>query len=182
MNGTFVECSNLINAPVIPNSVTDMYETFNYCTNLINAPVIPNSVTDMSMTFNYCTNLVNAPVIPNSVTDMSRTFAYCNNLTGDINIESEIITNAINAFANTTANKDVYIPFQNNGVNTATFNAFIEAGYSTTTRVNGVLLKDFNSEDIDLSDYDYTIDADNNVILTNYKGTATDIVTPHLSN
>ena len=70
MDYTFMSCSNLVNAPIIPNSVTNMYSTFSGCSKLINAPVIPNSVTDMYSTFGGCTNLVNAPAIPNSVTYM----------------------------------------------------------------------------------------------------------------
>ena len=39
------DCYNLINAPVIPNSVTDMRETFYECSNLVTVSAIPNSVT-----------------------------------------------------------------------------------------------------------------------------------------
>ena len=78
---TFYSCTNLTQAPNIPNSVTNMYRTFYYCTNLTQAPNIPNSVTNMSYTFFNCRNLTQAPNIPNSVTDMSGTFQYCHNLT-----------------------------------------------------------------------------------------------------
>ena len=80
MWGTFLNCSNLVNVSVIPNSVTSMQRMFYGCYKLVNAPVIPNSVTSMDGTFMGCFGLVNAPVIPNSVTDMSWTFDRCYNL------------------------------------------------------------------------------------------------------
>ena len=141
---TFFYCISLVNAPVIPNSVTDMYYTFCYCIRLVNAPVIPNSVTDMYGTFHSCSNLVNVPVIPNSVTHMVSTFNGCSNLTGNIFIQSENITNASGCFTG-QPQKNVYIPFTyENGVNTKTYNAFIDAGYKTDGSVNGVYLKDAN--------------------------------------
>ena len=142
MYETFHDCPNLVNAPVIPNSVTNMSETFGACKNLVYAPDMSNanSVTDMYQTFAGCPNLVNAPVIPNSVINMSYAFYGCSNLTGNINISSENITNATNCFANTSKNKEVYIIKDVDGVDTKTYNAFISAGYSTTTRKDGVLL------------------------------------------
>lgn len=180
MSATFSSCSNLVNAPIIPDSVIDMRETFQDCTNLVNAPVISNSVTNMSSTFDECTNLVNAPTTPNSVTNMWITFQSCSNLTGNIYIESEIVNNATNCFYNTSLDKDVYIPFQNNGVYTATYNAFKAAGYSEKTRnLHGVLLMDINSQDIDLSDYKFEDNA-GYIRLYNYIGEGGDIITPHL--
>jgi hypothetical protein len=126
-------------------NVINMASTFNGCSNLVNAPVIPNSVTDMSQTFYQCSNLVNAPEIPNSVDNMRNTFYRCYNLTGDIIIHSENILNCINCFKVTTLPKNVYIPFTyGNNVNTLTYNSFINAGYTTdpSNRVNGVLLID----------------------------------------
>jgi hypothetical protein len=98
MTGTFHNCSSLVNAPVIPNSVTDMYHTFGSCSSLVNAPVIPNSVTNMSGTFRYCRKLVNAPVIPNSVTDMGGTFEYCPNL-----VNAPVIPNSVTNMEGTFA-------------------------------------------------------------------------------
>ena len=40
-----------------------MSYTFNGCTALTQAPVIPDSVTDMSCTFKYCTNLTGTVTI-----------------------------------------------------------------------------------------------------------------------
>ena len=81
MSGCFQGCTNLVQAPVIPNGVTDMSWCFSGCTSLTQAPVIPSSVTDMNRCFSGCTSLVQAPEIPNSVTDMSWCFFGCTSLT-----------------------------------------------------------------------------------------------------
>jgi len=101
VRNTFNGCSNLVNAPVIPEGVTDMVNTFSSCTNLVNAPVIPNSVTNMAFTFSDCTRLVNAPVIPNSVTNMVFTFFGCTNLV-DAPVISNSVTNMSNTFSSCT--------------------------------------------------------------------------------
>ena len=139
----FMSCSSLVNAPVIPNSVTAFDFTFSLCTSLVNAPVIPNSVTSMYMTFYYCNKMQTAPIIPNSVNIFEGTFEGCTNLTGNIYIQSENITNARNCFNTTSLIKNVYIPFTyDNGVNTATYNSFITAGYDEIGTRNNVYLKD----------------------------------------
>ena len=81
MTACFYECSNLIQAPVIPNGVTNMTGCFSGCESLTHAPVIPNSVTNMMGCFSRCTSLTQAPVIPNSVTNMSSCFFNCYRLT-----------------------------------------------------------------------------------------------------
>ena len=80
MDYTFYGCTSLVNAPVIPSSVTIMKGTFSGCTSLINAPVIPSTVTSMDSTFYNCTSLVNAPIIPSTVTSMWSTFSGCTSL------------------------------------------------------------------------------------------------------
>ena len=40
-----------------------MYATFQSCINLVNAPIIPDNVTDMSFTFSDCINLVGDIVV-----------------------------------------------------------------------------------------------------------------------
>ena len=203
MSNTFRNCYNLINILEIPNNVMDISYCFYNCSNLTEMSEIPDSVINMSSTFsncfmlkypsdlslnvndisslyNNCNNLLLSSEIPNSVTNMYETFAGCANLAGDIEINSENISNATNCFINTSANKDVYIPFKNNDVYTETYNSFINAGYSTTERVNGALLMDLNGPDIDLSDYEYNVDEQNDVTLTKYIGTKTIITTPHV--
>ena len=85
---TFLGCTSLVQIPKIPNSVTNMWRTFSGCTSLEQAPEIPNSVTDMEMTFYGCTSLVQTPEIPNSVTDMEMTFYGCTSLKGDLIINA----------------------------------------------------------------------------------------------
>jgi hypothetical protein len=61
---------------------------------------------------------------------MSYTFSHCENLQGTINVLSNQITNAWYCFYRTSLAKNVYIPFKySNGVNSATFNSFVTAGY-----------------------------------------------------
>ena len=147
MGSTFSDCINLTDAPVIPNSVTNMDDTFSYCYNLTQAPVIPNSVIRMGSTFRVCKNLTQAPIIPNSVTNMYYTFNGCQNLTGNIVIKSENITNFRNCFYNTNASKakKVYIPYKYaNGVNTKTYNAAFNSGYGINGK-NGVTVYDIKT-------------------------------------
>ena len=179
MLGTFHACISLVNAPEIPNSVTTIAQIFASCSNLVNAPAIPNNVTTIYEAFYGCRNLVNAPVIPNSVTIMVSTFQLCQNLTGNISILSNQVTNATNCFANTSLTKNVYIPFKyENGVNTRTYNAFINAGYSTTVRKDGALLFDINNPEPVSEEYEYTILSSGKVDLTKYIGSGGAIITP----
>lgn len=68
--------------------VTDMFNTFVNCTSLTTAPVIPNCVTSMNGTFVNCISLTTAPIIPSSLTDMSGTFFGCTSLTGTIEVNA----------------------------------------------------------------------------------------------
>ena len=75
--GTFDGCTALINAPQIPNTITDLSNTFRDCTALTSAPTIPDSVTNMYGTFAGCESLVAPPAIPDNVTDLKWTFFDC---------------------------------------------------------------------------------------------------------
>lgn len=90
--GLFYGCYNLVYAPSIPDTVTDIQEAFYRCTNLKSAPEIPNSVTNMTSTFLMCFRLQYPPVIPNSVTNMYQTFAFCTSLIQMPNIPSGVTT------------------------------------------------------------------------------------------
>lgn len=175
MTYTFYNCYNLTNVQSIPNSVQNMAGTFNGCTNLINTPVIPDSVKDVMYLFNGCTNLINGTSIPNNnITSLANTFRNCINLTGDIYIYSEKISDLTLAFAGTSNIKNVYIPFNNAGINTITYNTFISAGYTSTGTKEGVYLKDLNesptpptpSDEIDVTNYTYIQDENGVVTLT----------------
>ena len=89
---TFEDCTELIEVPKIPSSVTDMYATFSGCTSLEQVQEIPSSVTNMGYTFYGCTSLEQAPEIPNSVTNMEYTFSGCTNLTQIANIPDSVTT------------------------------------------------------------------------------------------
>jgi hypothetical protein len=189
MSGTFSSCTNLVNAPRISNNVISMERTFSNCINLVNAPDMSNanSVTNLSYTFYGCSNLVNAPIIPNSVTNLSYTFQNCTNLTGDIKIYSENIANIYNCFRNSSLDKNVYIPIENNGTLTKTYNTFRSAGYKTDQRVNGVQLfniANYGVENVDLTDWTYYFDPEDTdnftVILNGYIGSNTHIDVPHI--
>ena len=98
LNWTFGGCTRLTTAPVIPDNVTSMRQTFQTCTSLVSAPTIPNGVTDMTDTFMGCSSLKTAPVIPGSVVYLTGTFWRCGGLTGDliINANPRYYTNALN--------------------------------------------------------------------------------------
>ena len=140
---TFYYCKNITAAPVIPNKVSTMSYAFSSCYNLASAPIIPNSVTRMTGTFGYCYDLTSAPIIPNPVGFLDSTFVGCNNLSSDIYIYSTCINNAINCFYDTTAAKNVYVPFNAAlEIYTPTYNAFVNAGYTTSSIQHGVTLKE----------------------------------------
>ena len=165
MPSTFQSCSKLEEAPIIPSSVTNLYRTFAGCTKMTNMPGIPNSVTNMDFTFSQCSNLSQLEAIPLSVRSMYHTFNACTHLPSSILILSKDITNAEGCFNGTSATqKDVFLPFKYiNNTATPTYNAFIAAGYSTT---------DYSKDNTRIHDMDianvtvYPVPADANVILT----------------
>ena len=151
IQGCFSKCYNLTSAPILPNSLVDsMAQTFLFCTNLTIPPNIPTGITQLGECFGGCVNLTSAPIIPSSVTNLASMgfvgggcFANCYNLTGDIYILSTNIKNAQGCFANTTLSKNVYLPYNTSlGIISNTYNAFINAGYTTTGSKNGVYLKE----------------------------------------
>ncbi len=101
MSNTFNGCSNLVQAPKIPDSVIKMDSTFSGCTGLTQAPLIPDSVTNMAYSFLGCTSLKQAPITPDSVTNMEAAFSGCTSLTGNVYITKKVI-NVSNIFINTS--------------------------------------------------------------------------------
>lgn len=92
LRSMFYGISDLIEAPVIPSTVTHLKETFQD-TGLKEMPEIPKGVIDMTSTFYGCTNLSELKDIPDTVTDISYCFADCTSLT---NINIELGRNVIN--------------------------------------------------------------------------------------
>lgn len=97
MTNTFQGCSNLAKSPSIPGNVSDITGLFQDCTSLVSVLNLPDSITKMSKAFGGCTSLITVPSIPNSVTDISNTFYNCSKLTEVLNIPSGI-NNMIGSF------------------------------------------------------------------------------------
>ena len=68
--------------------VTDISGLFQNLTDLTEAPNIPNTVKNMYQTFLGCTNLTTVSEIPQSVETLYRTFYNCSKLTGTIQINT----------------------------------------------------------------------------------------------
>jgi hypothetical protein len=114
----FNACTNLVNQPALPNSLTYMRDTFYNCTNLSGGVSfiegvqdlqgayqrtnissignIPNSVTMLRTTFFGCGNLTSVNFIGTGVNNMEMTFSGCDKLTGNIKIMSTEVTNMLN--------------------------------------------------------------------------------------
>lgn len=171
-------------APTIPGAVTNMLGTFSNCQALIDGGTIPSSVTDMRFCYSGCTNLTTIPTIPSSVTSVQSTYAGCTALSGKVFIESYNITDASNCFDGTSLRKYVYIPFKYaNNTNSATYNAFIAAGYDIYGTKDGVSLKDISDADqtstyeIDDTKYSFTFSG-TTAYLEKYIGSDTNVILP----
>lgn len=90
MKGTFVENTNLKTVPKISNNVTDMTSTFYGCTNLTKVGNLPNKLNIMSFTFYECSSLTTIPTLPNSVTKMNNAFQNCTSLITTPNIPNTV--------------------------------------------------------------------------------------------
>ena len=182
MKGAFKNCSSMVEFPTFPNNITDYFEMFKDCSSLQSA-TISQSVTNLSQTFKNCSSLSLVSTIPSSVTNMYQTFDGCVNLPEIISITSSEITNASECFGNTTSDKFVYIPFlYSDHTYTTTYQSFRSAGYSTSVRKDGVILVD-NSDyfpDVDLRDYDYTVDSNMIAHLTKYIGQSVRVIQPKI--
>ena len=110
----FTWMDRMTEAPTFPPSLSNMARTFSQATSIVNCNYIQNTVEDMYGTFAYANHLVNVAMIPSNVVNINRSFQNCTNLTGDIYINSAVIRDAINCFSNTSATKQVYIPFTYN--------------------------------------------------------------------
>ena len=84
--------SSINNGPVI-----DLGNTFQNCTNLVIAPEIPDSIIGMCETFSGCYNLVTMSTIPESVCLLYLTFSDCKSLTGEIEINSSNVYSSMDS-------------------------------------------------------------------------------------
>ena len=127
----------------LPSGVVDMTEAYNGCRYMLRSTHLPSSVQILEKTFYNCSNLNLIGEIPESVTNMKECFYNCDSLYGKIVINSKNITDATNCFFlpnSVVKDRNVYIPFEDNGTTTATYKAFTNAGYSSLERKDGVLL------------------------------------------
>ena len=90
MQSTFIECSNLISSPEIPNTIVDAIYAYGGCTSLKTAPIIPQGVEKIDGMFEGCSALTTVIAIPESVKSMVYCFSYCRELTGEIEININI--------------------------------------------------------------------------------------------
>lgn len=95
--GTFYGCTEMTEAPALPDTVKDISMAFWYCSALTAPPAIPSGVTDMFGTFYGCSAMQQTPYLPDSVTDMIDAFAYCTSITSVTNIPSKV-ENLLGAF------------------------------------------------------------------------------------
>ena len=51
MSYSFYNCTNLVEAPIIPDSVTNIEQTFQNCFNLRTSYDFPHKITDLTNTF-----------------------------------------------------------------------------------------------------------------------------------
>lgn len=82
----FFGCENMIEAPVIPNTVTSMEAAFSWCHSLEKMPQLPEGIVNMGNAFEQCSSITKISSIPTTVKDLSFAFAECKALTevGDI--------------------------------------------------------------------------------------------------
>ncbi len=90
ISGMFWGCTNLVKAPKIPEGVVDISNMFRGCTSLSEAPKIPEGVENISDVFSNCKSLKNVPVIPESVKEMTGAFYHCESITQVPNIPAHI--------------------------------------------------------------------------------------------
>ena len=69
-----------------------LYKTFKGCSNMIQAPKIPEKVVCIDYAFAECDSLVTAPVVPKDVMYMDYAFTYSSALSGSITIHANPIS------------------------------------------------------------------------------------------
>ena len=172
-NQTFARLPNITTLPELPDTALILNGTYRYSLNSYTSIVnIPNSVVIMNGTFmgaNFRSYTgTNGPAIPNSVTIATNVFqssvynkehnfyagenitniVYCydsSNIRGNFYIRSNKITDATGCFGTSASfRKNVYIPFTyKNGSRSATYSAFLTAGYKTTGAYANVYLYNY---------------------------------------
>ena len=123
LNSTFQDCMNMKSSPEIPYGIISMSGTYNV-SGLVEAPIIPSTVTLIDFLFSGCPNLVTYSgsmdpegdfsnyVLPNTVTDISSLFSGCKKITKVPSIPNSV-TNMSYAYSGTSISIAPVIP---NGV------------------------------------------------------------------
>ena len=106
ITGAFENCTNMITAPKIPDSVHYLDFAFFGCEALKQAPVLPENIFNLNCTFAFCKSLVTAPKIPTMVIDMIGTFNYCKSLKTVPNLPANLST-MMETFANCISLKSI---------------------------------------------------------------------------
>ena len=103
LNSTFQDCMNMKSSPEIPYGIISMSGTYNV-SGLVEAPIIPSTVTMYDSLFSGCTNLATYSgstdpegdfsnyMLPNNVTDISYLFHGCNKITKVPPISNNVTT------------------------------------------------------------------------------------------
>ena len=120
LDTTFQDCVNMQVSPKIPYGVISMSGTYNN-SGLVEAPIIPSTVTMYDSLFSGCTNLATYSgstdpegdfsnyVLPNTVTDISHLFSGCKNITKVPPIHNGV-TNISYAYSRTNISTAPVIP------------------------------------------------------------------------
>lgn len=142
VNQTFANCGSLNFNIKLPANATDCVDVFHNCISLNQNIQIPIKCSTLMWAFKQCFNLKQNIQIPSNVTNIYECFNWCNNLGSDkhhINILSANISNALNAFSNTSTlnisnQLTIVFPLRYiNNVNTVTRNSLVAAGYAVGT-------------------------------------------------
>lgn len=93
LRATYQDCTNLVKAPKIPNTIVYMQYAYERCDSLTDVNInIPGSVRTLAYAFRECTSadFKNAPTIPEGVEDMTDTYQDCINLVTPSNVPSTV--------------------------------------------------------------------------------------------
>lgn len=90
LDNCFKDCTRLIQAPTIPNSVISMQNCFENCTSLVRVPNLSSSVVYMNYCFHNCSSLTQVPNIPTGATNLTSCFEECSSLT-----QAPVISNTV---------------------------------------------------------------------------------------
>ena len=88
----FQSCNLMTTSPVLPDTITSLFETYNGCTALKTAPTLPKGVTNLNRTFTSCISLTTVSKIPSTVKEMAMTFSYCTALKSAPTIPNGVTT------------------------------------------------------------------------------------------